>query len=127
MTERSSGGVLLFLPWVFDMLGGVDVVVDRLWHGIEQVNPGASAIGIQDWLQSGGHIDADGRRFLHLNLPAPDAGASEWNPRYALTLLRRLPATRRLLAERDIRVVNFHFPRLNVYPQIGRASCRERV
>lgn len=116
MTARSQGGVLLFLPWVFDMLGGVDVVVDRLWHGLERTHPGVGTIGVQDWHQSGGHTDADGRRFLHLNLPAPEAGASRWNPRYAITLLRRLPAARRLLAEHDIRVVNFHFPRGNVYP-----------
>ncbi|MCK7579245.1 MAG: hypothetical protein MZV65_28285 [Chromatiales bacterium] len=51
-------------PRELDMLGGVDVVVDRLWHGLEREKPGTALIGIQDRIRSGYITDAVGRRFL---------------------------------------------------------------
>ena len=97
------------------MLGGVDVVVDRLWRELERTMPGRALIGIQDWTFEGEKGDAAGRRFLHLNCPDPSP-ARPLSPRYLLTALRRLPVLLRRLREHDIRVVNFHFPRLNAYP-----------
>lgn len=118
MLAQAGGrqGILLYLPWEFDMLGGVDVVADRLWQGLEQRHPGLARIGVQDWMVSGDRSDAEGRRFLHLNLPAPEAGAPALSVRYGLTLLKRLPVVLRQLRERAIGVVNCHYPTLNVYP-----------
>ena len=111
----AEGRLLFFLPWKFDMVGGVDVVVDRLWREIERTMPKRSLIGIQDWVFEGEKSDPAGRSFLHVNFPAPPAGAP-LSLRYLLTAMRRLPVMLERLRSYDIRVVNFHFPELNVYP-----------
>lgn len=115
VTGSAEGRMLFFLPWDFDMIGGVDVVVDRLWREVERTMPDRSLIGIQDWVFDGTKRDSGGRKFVHVNFPAP-APLSPLSSRYLLTSLRRLPVLRRRLLDRDIRVVNFHFPRLNAYP-----------
>lgn len=107
---------LLFLPWEFDMLGGVDVVVDRLWHGLEREKPGTALIGIQDWIRSGYITDAAGRRFLHLNMPAPTDLSTLSSLTYLATLARRLPSLKKQLDRAGIGTVNVHFPTLNTYP-----------
>lgn len=106
---------MFFLPWKFDMVGGVDVVVDRLWREVERTMPGRSLIGIQDWVFEGEKSDQAGRSFLHVNFPAPPA-AGAMSPRYMLTAMRRLPVMLERLRRYDLRVINFHFPQLNVYP-----------
>lgn len=108
--------VLLYLPWQFDLLGGVDVVVDRLWHGLEQKNAGAALIGVQDWRESELEEDATGRKFLHLNLPPPPQRISPNGFRYLATLARWLPHLRATLLEHRIGTVNFHFPTLSAFP-----------
>ena len=119
-SERSAGqlpgNVLLFQPFHFDLLGGVDVVVENLWRGLEQQQPGLATIGIQDWVRAGDVVDAEGRRFLHLNLPQPPAKGPAAYLRYLITLLRRIPPIVRELRARNIAVVNFHFLTLNVFP-----------
>lgn len=97
------------------MLGGVDVVVDRLWKGLETTIPGRAIIGIQDWHFHGEKTDAEGRRFLHLNLPAPPTagGLAAW--RYRLTLARRIPRLLRTLRQQQITTINVHFPTQNSY------------
>lgn len=97
------------------MLGGVDVVVDRLWKGLETTIPGRAIIGIQDWHFHGEKTDAEGRRFLHLNLPAPPTagGLASW--RYRLTLGRRIPRLLRTLRQQQITTINVHFPTQNSY------------
>lgn len=111
----SDGNILLYLPWEFDMLGGVDVVVDRLWKGLEKTIPGRAIIGIQDWHFHGEKTDAEGRRFLHLNLPAPPSanGLAAW--RYRLTLAKRIPQLLRTLRQQRITTINVHFPTQNSY------------
>lgn len=116
MAKDEPGKLLLYLPWEFDMLGGVDVVVERLWRGIESRFPGLASIGIQDWTHRGERTDDQGRRFLHLNLPAPPSAYGRLPARYMLTLLRRLIAARRDLKKHNIATVNIHFPTLNAYP-----------
>ncbi len=113
---RPKGGVLLFLPWEFDLLGGVDVVAERLWRGLERQIPGQALIGIQDWTLSGDKQDEAGRRFLHLNFPAPVSADHPLSARYLMTLLRRAPSMLRELRRHRIQIVNFHFPTLNAYP-----------
>ncbi|KAB2970191.1 glycosyltransferase family 4 protein [Zoogloea sp.] len=113
---RRQGSVLLFLPWEFDLLGGVDVVADRLWKGLEAQIPGRSLIGIQDWTLSGERQDEAGRRFLHLNFPAPVSAERPLSARYLLTFLRRAPAMLAELRRHQVKIVNFHFPSLNIYP-----------
>lgn len=110
-----QGNILLYLPWQFDMLGGVDVVVDRLWKGLEKTIPGRTFIGIQDWHFQGEKTDVEGRRFLHINLPQPpnSGGSAIWG--YRLTLARRLPILLRTLKAKQITTVNAHFPNRNVY------------
>lgn len=111
----AQGNILLYLPWEFDMLGGVDVVVDRLWKGLEKTIPGRSLIGIQDWVFQGKTTDKEGRRFLHLNLPQPpdSSGIAKW--RYLLTLVRRLPILLRTLKAQQINAINAHYPTRNLY------------
>lgn len=98
------------------MLGGVDVVVDRLWHGLEREKPGTALIGIQDWIRSGYITDAVGRRFLHLNMPAPTDSSTRSSLTYLATLARRLPSLKNQLDRAGIDTVNVHFPTLNAYP-----------
>lgn len=111
-----SGKVLLFQPFHFDLLGGVDVVVENLWRGLEREQPGLATIGIQDWTRAGDVVDAEGRRFLHLNLPQPSGKGLGARLRYLVTLWRRIPRIVRELRARNIAVVNFHFLTLNVFP-----------
>lgn len=96
VAESVKGRMLFFLPWEFDMIGGVDVVVDRLWREVERTMPGRSLIGIQDWSFEGEKVDAGGRKFLHVNFPAP-SGPQPLSPRYLLTAVRRLPTMLRQL------------------------------
>ncbi|MDD3352551.1 glycosyltransferase family 4 protein [Zoogloea sp.] len=110
------GKVLLFQPFHFDLLGGVDVVVENLWRGLERQQPGLASIGVQDWTKAGDFVDAEGRRFLHINLPQPPDKGLAAQFRYFITLLRRIPPVVRELRRRDITVVNFHFLTLNVFP-----------
>lgn len=116
LPQAPKGKVLLYLPWKFDMLGGVDVVVDRLWNGLEKRFPGMATIGIQDWEFHGDLTDDQGRRFLHLNLPAPPSTDGKLPLRYLVTLARRLPILLRELQKKEIATVNVHFPSLNAYP-----------
>jgi len=110
------GKVLLFQPFHFDLLGGVDVVVENLWRGLERRQAGLATIGIQDWVNEGDEVDAEGRRFLHLNLPQPPEGGLVEQLRYLVTLGRRIPRIVRELRRRNIAVVNFHYLTLNVFP-----------
>ncbi|MBP2665274.1 MAG: hypothetical protein H6Q76_254 [Firmicutes bacterium] len=116
MAKDEQGRLLLYLPWEFDMLGGVDVVVERLWRGMENRFPGVASIGIQDWIRRGERTDEQGRRFLHLNLPAPPSAHGRLPFRYVVTLLRRLISAQRDLRIHNITTVNVHFPTLNAYP-----------
>ena len=119
-SERSAGQlpgkVLLFQPFHFDLLGGVDVVVENLWRGLERHQPGLATIGIQDWVEEGDKTDAEGRRFLHLNFPQPPEGGLVAQLRYLVTLGRRIPRIVAELRRRNIAVVNFHYLTLNVFP-----------
>lgn len=119
-SERSAGqlpgNVLLFQPFHFDLLGGVDVVVENLWRGLERHQPGLATIGIQDWVEEGDKTDAEGRRFLHLNLPQPPEGGLVATLRYLVTLGRRIPRIVGELRRRNVAVVNFHYLTLNVFP-----------
>lgn len=113
---RFDGHALLYLPWKFDLLGGVDVVVSRLWEGMEKLSPGSASIGIQDWETDGLAFHAEGRRFLHLNLPAPNVSGKSSRLKYGMTLARRLPALASCLAANRITLLNAHFPTLNLFP-----------
>jgi len=111
-----GGGVLLFQPFPFDMLGGVDVVVENLWRGLERVDPGLATIGIQDWIDAGDRVDNEGRRFIHLNFPSLPPAENGAFLRYLITLACRIPRILWELRRKRIRLVNFHFPTLNVFP-----------
>lgn len=116
MAKDEPGKLLLYLPWKFDMLGGVDVVIDLLWRGLEKRFPGMATIGIQNWEFHGDLTDDQGRRFLHLNLPAPPSAEGSLPLRYLVTLARRLPTLLHELKKREITTINVHFPSLNIYP-----------
>lgn len=107
---------MLYLPWQFDMLGGVDVVVDRVASGMDRnLFPCTIWIGEQDWVKSGEYQDRDGRRFLSVNFPSPPASFAIAWLRYVFTLGRRVRRISQLLNEHRIDVVNCHFPTPNVY------------
>jgi glycosyltransferase involved in cell wall biosynthesis len=115
--ELPQKNILLYLPWNnYDMLGGVDVVVDRLWERLEHLYPGTAIIGLQDWKTHGDKIDACGRRFLHLNLPSPQMQGDRLWIRYAVSMARRLPKLLFDLRKRQIEIVNMHNPTLNAVP-----------
>lgn len=114
--DFSGAQFLLYLPWRFDMLGGVDVVVDYLWRGIEFERPGAAIIGQQSWSESGFSFDLEGRRFFSLNMPKPEFSSSVFAFRYLMTLAKRLPILFKFLSFNNIQVVNAHFPTLNLVP-----------
>lgn len=110
-------GCLIFVPWEFDLLGGVDVVVDKLFRDFSR-HPGLEDkvwIGLQDWRGSGVHTDGEGRKFLRLNLPPPPTHNGIAWLRYSITLGRRLLGLKKLFDRLDIRVINCHFPSSNTY------------
>lgn len=110
-------GCLLYVPWEFDMLGGVDVVVDKLYRHISNCPETRDKvwIGVQDWETAGESSDEAGRRFLRLNLPAPPTNPGLAWLRYAVSLGRRLRHLSMLFMEMDIRIINCHFPLPNTY------------
>lgn len=115
--ELTQKNILLYLPWNnYDMLGGVDVVVDRLWEHLEQLHPGRATIGLQDWIVYGDRTDAHGRRFWHFNLPSPSLQGDKLYIRYVITLARRLLKLLFDLRKRQIAIVNMHNPTLNAVP-----------
>ena len=114
--HQAQGTVLFFEPFAFDMFGGVDVVVDRVWRGLEAERPGAATIGVQDWHFQGDRIDEAGRRFLHLTFPPPPGGPARLPLRYLLSMIRRFPHQLRELRRLNVRIVNFHYPTLCAYP-----------
>lgn len=114
--EQARGTVLLFEPFAFDMVGGVDVVVERVWRGLEEERPGSATIGVQDWHFQGDRTDDAGRRFLHLNFPAPPEGRDRLPLRYLASMIRRFNHQLRELRRLNVSVVNFHYPTLCVYP-----------
>lgn len=108
-------GTLLYLPWEFDLLAGVDVAVDRLYGYLDRTRPQSVAIGLQDWHRAGSEVDAAGRRFLRINFPQPPAsGTAAWF-RYAMTLARRLPGIASTLTAQGIGTVNFHYVTTNAF------------
>ncbi len=110
-------GCMLYVPWQFDMLGGVDVVVDRIASGMDRRSfPCRIWIGEQDWIKTGEYHDKEGRAFISVNLPAPPIGFNLGWLRYAVTFGRRAGGLMRLLSQYGIGVVNCHFPTANVYP-----------
>jgi glycosyltransferase involved in cell wall biosynthesis len=115
----APGHTLLYLPWEFDLLAGVDVAVDRLYGFLDRAGPGSVTIGLQDWHRSGLEVDAVGRRFLRLNLPQPPsaagvAGVLPWL-RYLLTLARRVPGIAATLRRHRIATVNVHYVTTNAF------------
>lgn len=114
--EQARGSVLLFEPFAFDMLGGVDVVVERVWRGLEAERPGNATIGVQNWHFQGESTDEAGRRFLHITFPPPPDGPARPPLRYLLSMIRRFPHQLRELRRLNVRCVNFHYPTLCAYP-----------
>jgi len=113
--RAAARGTLLYLPWEFDLLAGVDVAVDRLYGFLDRTRPQGVTIGVQDWHRAGPEVDAAGRRFLRINFPQPPAsgaGATSWL-RYALTLARRLRGIAATLAAQGIGTINFHYVTTN--------------
>lgn len=118
---KKKGGelrrILFYLPWAFDRLGGVDVVVDRLHHAFRKNPSCQTIIGIQSWERSGEFSDTEGRRFVHLNLPEPPlSGGLGSAVKYIITLVHHLPKAVRLLKSLEIDTVNAHFPSRNLFP-----------
>ncbi|WP_412851823.1 glycosyltransferase family 4 protein [Ectothiorhodospira shaposhnikovii] len=113
-----SGNIqcLLYVPWRFDMLGGVDVVVDYLWRGLNSCKGMGVAIAMQSWTKTGLQSDLEGRVFLSLNMPEPLGESMLMKFRYIMTLLRRMPELNRNLRFHGVEIVNAHSPTLNIFP-----------
>ena len=116
--SRPPKTVLFFQPFAFDMVGGVDVVVERIWRALEAEHPGIATIGVQDWRFHGDRIDETGRRFLHMNFPAPPEGRERPPLRYLLSMARRFNSQLRELKRLNVGIVNFHYPTLCAYPLV---------
>lgn len=114
--SKSAKTVLFFQPFSFDMVGGVDVVVERVWSALEAERPGIATIGVQDWRFQGDRTDEAGHRFLHMNFPAPPEGRARLPFRYLLSMTRRFSHQLRELQRLNVGVVNFHYPTLCAYP-----------
>ena len=109
--------ILFYLPWAFDRLGGVDVVVDRLHHAFRKNPSCQTIIGIQSWEPSGKFFDTEGRRFVYLNFPElPQSGGLGFAVRYIITLVHHLPKAVRLLKSLEIDIINAHFPSRKLFP-----------
>lgn len=116
-TSDEYPGCLFYVPWEFDLFGGVDVVVDRIAFDLIRQNNLKDKIwrGIQDWQRFGVYPDEEGRKFLRFNLPEPPSNRGTSWLRYGITLGRRLPGLTKLFKKHDIRVINCHFPTTNCY------------
>lgn len=117
LTSDQYPGCLFFVPWEFDLLGGVDVVVDRVAYDFSRQRNLRNKIwrGIQDWRRFGIYPDNEGRNFLRINLPPPPTSKGVAWLRYAITLGRRLPGLVKIFKRLDIRIINCHFPTTNSY------------
>lgn len=117
MQEANQKPVILFyLPWSFDLLGGVDVVVDRLYNGLANSGATECYIGLQSWSEFGYKKGFGDRYFAYLNFPEPPKVNSIINwARYLLTLLHRLPKTIQTLRSLQITTINAHFATANLF------------
>jgi L-malate glycosyltransferase len=110
----NDGVIYLYLPWVFDRLGGVDVVVDNLYsfltvRGIEV------RIAEQSWSNSGESLDEHGRQKVWLNFPSVLAGnESKSILRDYASFIKYLIIAFYTLHRHKVRVVNAHFPTPNI-------------
>lgn len=106
--------VYLYVPWTFDRLGGVDVVVDNVFKaGNEQGFD--IAIAEQSWEPFAQKCDSDGRKFVSLNLVSPPAGAGAARVRSYMSFAKHSVKTLFQLRRQRVGVINVHFPTKLVY------------
>jgi glycosyltransferase involved in cell wall biosynthesis len=116
-TTSRKEKVLFYLPWELDLLGGVDVVVDRLYSGAVGKGWIEGVIGQQSWVRKGIGKGLGGQTFVYLNFPRPpDAYSAIDLLRYLVTLLTRMPRTLWTMRKLAVGTVNAHFPTRNLYP-----------
>jgi glycosyltransferase involved in cell wall biosynthesis len=109
--------VVLHVPWIFDMLGGVDVAVDRLREGLERDGTYRPLIGVHDWDGSHpNHVNRHGRKFLPLALPrGPSSPAASAALRFRISAYRRALGLAATLRRHGVVVFHAHFPSLHLY------------
>lgn len=98
------------------MLGGVDVVVDRLRRYFSEHCGLRPIIGVQDWTSERSiGVDQEGREFMPVAMPAPpsDHNWLSWI-RFTISAIRRGFQIARQLRRQNVQVFNAHFPSPNL-------------
>src|SRR3954467_447282 len=115
--EPLAGTFMVVLPWEPVARGGVNQVVLNLCEEIRQTGPFSPLILVTDWRSL--HLqeqEMQGFRTVWLRLRAPGIGSAFLRSFfiYMLTFPSALYRWRRLITRYDVRVVNGHFPSLQM-------------
>lgn len=121
--KKTKNMVFLYVPWVFDRLGGVDIVVDNLYFSLKEQAVNV-VIAEQSWIQSGSRIDADGRCFENINFPIIETNTGLLaTTKSFLSFVKYFFVSLYALQRKGVTVINAHYPSKNMLlPCLFKAS-----
>ncbi|MEH6813788.1 MAG: glycosyltransferase family 4 protein [Motiliproteus sp.] len=107
--------IYLYVPWVFDRLGGVDVVVNNLYFGLRAQGANARIVE-QLWGRSKEWNDSEGRRFVTMNSFVPEFNGGVFQRLKILaSFVYHGIYTLRNLRSSGVTLINAHFPTKHLF------------
>ncbi|MBA3805451.1 MAG: glycosyltransferase [Acidobacteria bacterium] len=119
MTTQTRPALLFVLPWELHHVGGVNQVVINLLYQTERRGGHHPLLMINSWEDKKiEEREVRGRSAFYFRLRSLEEGSTRLKDyaAFLLTLPFALLTLRRLIEDRDIRVVNLHYPELAALP-----------
>ncbi|MCW8889433.1 MAG: glycosyltransferase family 4 protein [Sedimenticola sp.] len=108
--EKNNGLVYMYIPWTFDRLGGVDIIVDSIYSSF--VKDGINVrIAEQTWENYKTKNDDAGRQFVGVNFPTYINNCNVFaKVRNLLSYIKYFTISLYSLHANNVKVINAHFP-----------------